>query len=201
MRCSRLVDVADRRAFTYSGGMRRRLDLGAGLVHHPRILFLDEPTTGLDPQTRNAVWQYLRYLHKRQNMTVFLTTQYMEEADHLCQRLAIIDKGKIVVEGSPAELKAGIGADVITIQIAHDELFENYRERAVTIAQRVADVKRARPFDEGVSVHAANGGVTLLEIVRLLDAEKVPIKQVALRTLPSMKFFSSIPAGKCGWKK
>ena len=113
-------------------------------------------------------------------MTVFLTTQYMEEADYLCQRLAIIDKGKIVVEGSPAELKAGIGADVITIQIAHDELFENYRERAVTIAQRVADVKRARRFDEGVSVHAANGGVTLLEIVRLLDAEKVPIKQAAL---------------------
>jgi ABC-2 type transport system ATP-binding protein len=160
--------------------MRRRLDLGAGLVHHPRILFLDEPTTGLDPQTRNAVWQYLRHLHKRQNVTVFLTTQYMDEADHLCQRLAIIDKGKIVAEGSPAELKAGIGADVITIQIAHDESFENHRERAITIAQRVAGVKRAKPFDEGVSVHASNGGVTLLEIVRMLDAEKVPIKQVAL---------------------
>src|SRR3989442_12563096 len=74
-----LKDAADRRAYTYSGGMRRRLDLGAGLVHHPRVLFLDEPTTGLDPQTRAAVWEYLRRLHREENMTIFLTTQYMEE--------------------------------------------------------------------------------------------------------------------------
>src|SRR5207249_4519058 len=82
-----LKDAADRRAYTYSGGMRRRLDLGAGLVHHPRVLFLDEPTTGLDPQTRAAVWEYLRRLHREEKMTIFLTTQYMEEADQLCQRI------------------------------------------------------------------------------------------------------------------
>src|SRR5436309_9321901 len=138
-----LKDAADRRAYTYSGGMRRRLDLGAGLVHHPRILFLDEPTTGLDPQTRNAVWKYLRRLHREERMTIFLTTQYMEEADQLCQRLAIIDQGKIVAEGSPTELKASIGADVITVRIARDEAFEQSRDRALAIVRAVSGVSLA----------------------------------------------------------
>ena len=175
-----LTDSANRRAYTYSGGMRRRLDLGAGLIHHPKILFLDEPTTGLDPQTRNAVWEYLRSLHKDENMTIFLTTQYMEEADQLCQRLAIIDKGKIVAEGSPLELKASVGADVITILIPRDESFEKNRTRAQQIAQTVNSVKKVALFDEGVSVQAANSGPALLEIIRLLDAEKISIRQVAL---------------------
>ncbi|HEV8595384.1 MAG TPA: ATP-binding cassette domain-containing protein [Thermoplasmata archaeon] len=175
-----LKDAADRRAYTYSGGMRRRLDLGAGLVHHPRILFLDEPTTGLDPQTRNAVWEYLRRLHKEEGMTIFLTTQYMEEADQLCGRLAIIDQGKIVAEGSPTDLKASIGADVITVRISRDEAFEQNRERALALVRQASGVSRATAFDEGVSAHTANGGATLLEILRRLDAEKVPVLQVAL---------------------
>jgi daunorubicin resistance ABC transporter ATP-binding subunit len=175
-----LEEAADRPANTYSGGMRRRLDLGSGLVHRPRILFLDEPTTGLDPQTRNAVWEYLRKLHREQGMTIFLTTQYMEEADQLCERLAIIDRGKIVAEGSPASLKAEIGADVVTIRISRDEAFDANRERALALAQKVPSVRRAQLFDEGVSVHATNGGETLLEIVRLLDAEKVKIQHLAL---------------------
>src|SRR6266545_613620 len=136
-----LKDAADRRAYTYSGGMRRRLDLGAGLVHHPRVLFLDEPTTGLDPQTRNAVWEYLRRLHKEEKMTIFLTTQRSEEADQLCQRIAIIDQGKIVAEGSPADLKAAIGADIITVRITRDEAFEQSRDRALEI-----DVRADRSF-------------------------------------------------------
>jgi ABC-2 type transport system ATP-binding protein len=175
-----LTDSAKRRVYTYSGGMRRRLDLGAGLIHHPRILFLDEPTTGLDPQTRNAVWEYLRSLHKTENMTIFLTTQYMEEADQLCQRLAIIDKGKIVAEGSPVELKASIGADLITILFSKDESFEKNRARAQQIAQTINGIKQVALFDEGVSIQAANSGAALLEIIRLLDAEKVPLQQVAL---------------------
>jgi ABC-2 type transport system ATP-binding protein len=175
-----LKDAADRRAYTYSGGMRRRLDLGAGLVHHPRVLFLDEPTTGLDPQTRNAVWEYLRRLHKEEGMTIFLTTQYMEEADQLCQRIAIIDQGKIVAEGSPAELKAAIGADIITVRIARNEAFEQSRDRALAIARLVPGVSRATIFDEGVSAHTADGGATLLEVLRRLDAENVPVHQVAL---------------------
>ena len=175
-----LEDAADRPAFTFSGGMRRRLDLGAGLVHHPRILFLDEPTTGLDPQTRNAVWDYLRKLHKEEGMTVFLTTQYMEEADQLCQRLAIIDHGKIVAEGSPAELKAGIGADVITVRLARDIDFETRRARALDLVHTIEGVARATPFDEGLSVHAANGGATLLSILRLFEKEGVDVQQVEL---------------------
>src|SRR6266571_2656562 len=158
----------------------RRLDLGAGLVHHPRILFLDEPTTGLDPQTRNAVWEYLRRLHKEEKMTIFLTTQYMEEADQLCQRIAIIDQGKIVAEGSPTQLKAEIGADIITVRITRDEAFEQSRDRALETARMVPGVSRATIFDEGVSAHTADGGATLLEVLRRLDSEKVPVHQVAL---------------------
>jgi ABC-2 type transport system ATP-binding protein len=175
-----LTEAANRPAYTYSGGMRRRLDLGSGLLHFPRILFLDEPTTGLDPQTRNAVWEYLRRLHKEQGMTIFLTTQYMEEADQLCQRLAIIDKGQIVAEGTPAQLKAEIGADVITIRIPRDAAFEHGRDRALALVRGIPTVKRAAVFDEGISVHAENGGATLLDIVRLMDAENLPINQVAL---------------------
>lgn len=175
-----LREAANRPAFTYSGGMRRRLDLGAGLLHHPRILFLDEPTTGLDPQTRNAVWEYLRKLHKEEGMTIFLTTQYMEEADRLCERLAIIDKGQIVAEGTPAQLKAEIGADVITLRIPRDPAFERRRERALELVRSIPTVKRAASFEDGISVHAENGGATLLDIVRLVDAENIPIQQVAL---------------------
>jgi len=182
-----LTDAADRPAFTYSGGMRRRLDLGAGMLHFPRVLFLDEPTTGLDPQTRNAVWEYLRKLHKQEGMTIFLTTQYMEEADQLCQRLAIIDKGQIVAEGTPAQLKAEIGADVITIRIDRRAeaapgyaSFESWRDRALALVRGIPTVKRANSFDEGISVHAENGGATLLDIVRLMDSEKFPIHEVAL---------------------
>src|SRR2546422_8101742 len=179
-----LKDAANRRAYTYSGGMRRRLDLGAGLVHHPRILFLDKPTTGLDPQTRAAVWEYLRRLHREENMTIFLTTQYMEEADQLCQRIAIIDLGKIVAEGSPAELKAAIGADIITVRITRDQAFEESRGRALAIVQAIPGVRHATAFDEGVSAHTADGGGTLLEILPRLAAEKGAGPPLALAPPP-----------------
>src|SRR2546426_1104834 len=113
-------------------------------------------------------------------MTIFLTTQYMEEADRLCQGIAIIDRGKSVAEGSPTELKAAIGADIITVRIARDEAFEQSRNRALEIARTVPGVSRASIFDEGVSAYTADGGGTLLEILRRLDAEKVPVHQVAL---------------------
>ena len=107
-----LSDSGDRLAGTYSGGMRRRLDLATALVSDPEILFLDEPTTGLDPQSRRAIWDHIRDLN-RKGTTIFLTTQYLEEADQLAHRLCIIDNGKIVAEGEPAELKGQIGADMI----------------------------------------------------------------------------------------
>src|SRR5207247_8452715 len=142
---------------TWSGGMRRRWGLGAGLVHRPRGPCLDEPTTGLDPQTRAAVWEYLRRLHREEKMTILLTTQYMEEADQLCQRIAIIDLGKIVAEGSPAELKAAIGADIITVRITRDEASQQSRDRALEIARAMPGASRATLFDEGVSAPNAGG--------------------------------------------
>ena len=112
-----LKDAADKRAGRYSGGMKKRLDLASTLVHKPKVLFLDEPTTGLDPQSRATVWDYLEELNKKEGITIFLTTQYLEEADRLCQRLCIVDMGKIVAEGSPLGLKKEIGADAITITV------------------------------------------------------------------------------------
>jgi daunorubicin resistance ABC transporter ATP-binding subunit len=175
-----LNEAADRPAYTYSGGMRRRLDLGSGLVHRPRILFLDEPTTGLDPQTRNAVWEYLRRLHRDERVTVFLTTQYMEEADQLCERVAIIDHGRIVADGSPAELKAGIGSDVVTIRLPQDENFDANQQRAIEVVQGVTEVAGASPFDQGVVIRARNGGATLVEVLRLLEAAHIPVREVAV---------------------
>jgi daunorubicin resistance ABC transporter ATP-binding subunit len=115
-----LTDAAHKRAGFYSGGMRRRLDLAQALMHRPRLLFLDEPTTGLDPQNRRAMWNELEKLN-REGTTVFLTTQYMEEADTLCERLAIIDHGTIVSEGSPASMKASLGGEVLTLSFATDD--------------------------------------------------------------------------------
>src|SRR5438552_160440 len=111
-----LTDAADRRTKTYSGGMKRRLDLASALVHSPDVLFLDEPTTGLDPASRLTVWDEVRRINAG-GTTIFLTTQYMEEADQLCRRLAIIDNGRIVAEGSPADLKARMGHDVVSIAL------------------------------------------------------------------------------------
>ena len=108
-----LADAADRLVKTYSGGMKRRLDIAMGLVHEPEVLFLDEPTTGLDPETRSALWRDLIRLRQERNLTVLLTTHYLEEADRLCERLAIVDHGKVVVEGTPADLKAGIRGDAL----------------------------------------------------------------------------------------
>ena len=132
-----LEEAADRRARNYSGGMKKRLDLATALVHKPKILFLDEPTTGLDPQSRAAIWSYLEKLNKEEGITIFLTTQYLEEADKLCKRLAIIDTGKIVASGSPVELKREIGADSIRISLENcqrdnakaKELIKNHDRR------------------------------------------------------------------------
>jgi ABC-2 type transport system ATP-binding protein len=175
-----LTDAADRPANTYSGGMRRRLDLGSGLVHHPSLLFLDEPTTGLDPQTRNAVWEYLHKIHRDERTTIFLTTQYMEEADQLCERLAIMDHGRIVAAGSPRELKAAIGADLVTIRLPRDETFEAARTRALALVQTVPGVEGAVEIDQGVTMRARNGGATLLEVLRRLDAEHIRANEVAV---------------------
>jgi len=117
-----LVDLTDRkndRVKKYSGGMRRRLELARGLMHHPKILFLDEPTLGLDPQSRDYIWKYILKLAKEKKMTIVITTHYMDEADKLCDRLAIIDHGKIVVMGAPKDLKKELGGDIIRLKAEH----------------------------------------------------------------------------------
>ena len=118
-----LMDRADDRVETFSGGMKRRLEIARGLLHYPKVLFLDEPTIGLDPQTRNYIWEYIEDLKKREGITIFLTTHYMEEAEH-CDRIAIIDLGNIIALDTPADLKDQVGGDVIKIKTADDEAGE-----------------------------------------------------------------------------
>ena len=173
-----LGDAADRRAGTFSGGMRRRLDLGQALTHDPRVIFLDEPTTGLDPQTRRALWDYLRDLNRR-GVTIFLTTQYMEEADALAGRLAIIDHGAIVVTGTPAELKAGLGGDAITVTLG-DDILPAEVERASKVLSRFADNGTATSYERTVRVFTADASAKLAEIVRILDAERIEVMRLEL---------------------
>src|SRR5206468_8618107 len=112
-----IADAADRVVVGYSGGMRRRLDIALGLVHRPRVLFLDEPTTGLDPEARVALWSEVGRLAQQETLTILLTTHYLEEADELADRLAIVSRGKIVIKGTPAELKAGLAGDAVQVEL------------------------------------------------------------------------------------
>jgi len=129
-----LTDAAGRIAATYSGGMQRRLDVALGLMHRPRVLFLDEPTTGLDPESRTAMWQEITRLASEDRMTVLLTTHYLDEADRLADRLAIVDHGRVVTEGEPGQLKAELGATSL------DEVYLHYAGRRYSDAQRLTEV-------------------------------------------------------------
>jgi ABC-2 type transport system ATP-binding protein len=174
-----LILAADRKVRTYSGGMKRRLDLALALVHHPRLLFLDEPTTGLDPQSRNALWQEVGRLAKEDGVTVFLTTQYLEEADILADRVGIIDHGKIVAEGTPAALKAEIGRPTVEVVPADPE----QRVRLAEILRRFGELVQLSP--DGVAVRCAHGDYDLAEIVRALDAEDLHAANLQLHA-PSL---------------
>jgi len=164
---------------TYSGGMKRRLDLALALVHRPRILFLDEPTTGLDPQSRNALWGEVGRLAKEEGVTVFLTTQYLEEADVLADRVGIIDHGHIVAEGTPTDLKAEIGRPTVEIVPADPE----QRIGLAEILRRFGELVQLSP--DSVAVRCAHGDLDLAEIVRVLDAEDVGIANLQLHA-PSL---------------
>ena len=136
--------AANRKVGTYSGGMRRRIELACGLINHPRLLFLDEPTLGLDVQTRSAVWEYIRKLKDEYGMTLFMTTHYLEEADNLCNRIAIIDHGKLVKVGTPEELKESLGGDIIELGVQ-----ETDQDLTGDIArvEKVKEVKVMKPGD------------------------------------------------------
>jgi len=164
-----LGDRANSLVQTYSGGMKRRLEIARGLLHHPEVLFLDEPTLGLDPQTRNHIWEYLRALRKREGVTLFMTTHYMDEAE-FCDRIAIIDKGQIVALGTPGELKSRVGGDVITITSGDSGAVAGEIERLFALKPLV---------DNGsLRIEVPDGAAFLPRLVRELP---MPLDTVTLR--------------------
>ncbi|GAA0650595.1 ABC transporter ATP-binding protein [Salarchaeum japonicum] len=166
-----LADVADKQAKDFSGGMKKRLDVATALVHEPPIVFLDEPTTGLDPKARNRLWEYFERVNDR-GTTIFLTTQYLEEADHLCDRIAVIRDGEIAVDGSPQELKSRVGGDVLEIDLDDPTADEVERARDLALDSRLVDGPDAvETTDAGIVVTSAEArrhGTDLL--VALSDA-------------------------------
>ena len=169
-----LTQAAGRRVGGYSGGMKRRLDLALALVHKPRILFLDEPTTGLDPQSRSALWEEVQRLASDRGVTVFLTTQYLEEADVLADRVGIIDHGRIVAEGTPEALKAEIGRPSVEVIPAEREDLE----RMKGVLARFGESATASP--KGAAVRLSGGDAQLAEVVRALDSENISVEQLQL---------------------
>jgi ABC-2 type transport system ATP-binding protein len=174
-----LAEAADRKVGGYSGGMKRRLDLALALVHRPRILFLDEPTTGLDIQSRTALWDEVARLAAEDGVTVFLTTQYLEEADVLADRVGIIDHGRIVAEGSPAQLKSEIGRPSVEIV----PLQAGQRGAVAAVLARFGEPTGASP--NGVAVRLSGGERDLADVVRALDGENIAVEHIQLHA-PSL---------------
>jgi ABC-2 type transport system ATP-binding protein len=168
-------DAADRLAKTYSGGMRRRLELAVGIIHSPRVLFLDEPTLGLDPQGRAGFWRYVEQLRKDQGMTVFVTTHYLEEADTICERLAIIDHGHIVATGTPTELKDRLGGDVVTIRTVKSD------PSVETALRGVPGVGSVSAQDGSYRVKATRGEQLIPALVQACGQVGAQIASVSLK--------------------
>ena len=168
-----LVGAADRKTGTYSGGMRRRLDVGLGIVHRPHVLFLDEPTTGLDPQARARMWDEIRVLREN-GTTVFLTTHYLEEADVLADRLAIIDQGRIVAEGTADELKRQVAGDVVTLGV------DGATEHVLETVRRQPFVREATREDGIVRLYVDRGETAVPQLLRLLDGAGLSAESIAL---------------------
>jgi ABC-2 type transport system ATP-binding protein len=171
-----LGDALDRKIGTYSGGMQRRLDLAAALMHNPRVLFLDEPTTGLDPASRARVWSEIRRLNQQLGMTIFLTTQYLEEADELAHRVGIIDRGKIVAEGTPIELKRSVGTDVIVARVVGDT------DAARPALHAIPGVLGVETHGNELVIAAANGAGAISPVAVALASSKMTVRDLTLRT-------------------
>lgn len=167
-----LTEAGDRRVQTYSGGMRRRLDLAMSLLHQPEVLFLDEPTTGLDPSSRQNLWEEVRRLNS-EGTTVFLTTQYLEEADELAHRVGIIDGGRIVQQGTPADLKAAVGLPTLRIDVSPDHF-----QAAESALSRFGETRPAR--QGRLAIGLEHGAARLAEVVRALDDDKVVVLHMEL---------------------
>ena len=173
-------DAIDHRVSTYSGGMKRRVDLAASLIHGPEVIFLDEPTTGLDPVSRAQVWEEVRRLNRELGVTVFLTTQYLEEADALADRVSIIAHGRIVEEGAPADLKRAVGADVIVVDLAPEEI-----AAAAAVAEGLPAAQAVTQGRRGVTIATADGAALVGEVAVALSAAGLPPRSLTVRT-PSL---------------
>lgn len=173
-----LKDVKDKEVKKFSGGMKRRLEIVRGLLHEPKVLFLDEPTLGLDPQTRRKMWDYIRDLSQKQGLTMILTTHYLEEADQLCDTVAIIDKGKIVAQGTPSELKKNLKGDVISIQTSHANAFMG--------KMKPSFVKEVKRHDGSTMLTVDHAEKRVAQVVLLAKKNKVPIDGITIQK-PSLE--------------
>jgi ABC-2 type transport system ATP-binding protein len=174
-----LQDAKDRKVSTYSGGMRRRLELACGLINYPKLLFLDEPTLGLDVQTRAAVWKYIRTLKEEYGMTLFVTTHYLEEADSLCDRIAIIDHGHIIKTGTPQRLKDDVGGDVIVVGVSEEQ-----PDISADIA-KIALVKDAKKTDNDYRIKTEKGEEVSPLIMSLIQSKGLHVTKISL-TRPTL---------------
>ncbi len=174
-----LVDIGeamDRLIGTYSGGMKRRLDLAAALIHRPVVLFLDEPTTGLDPISRARVWEEIRKINSEMGVSIFLTTQYLEEADALAHRVGIIDRGQLAAQGTPADLKRARGSDLIVVRL------DGEVEEAVAALNTIPQVERVEAHGHELMVSVSNGAALISAVALVLDRRGVQVQELTLRT-------------------
>jgi ABC-2 type transport system ATP-binding protein len=169
-----LTEYADRKCKTYSGGQRRRVDIALGIIHQPKIVFLDEPTTGLDPQSRAHMWDEVRRL-RDEGVTVFITTHYLEEADALCDRISIIDGGEIVAEGTPEALKREISGDVVTLGVHADLL-----DKARTLLDAEPYIRRSEAGDGDLRLYVESGATTIPQVLRTLDGAGIDMRSIEL---------------------
>ena len=177
-----LTEYGNKMVSSYSGGMRKRLDLAMGLIHRPQILFLDEPTTGLDPQTRTHIWEYIQKLVQKLGMTKFLTTHYMEEADKLASRIAIIDLGKIVTMGTADELKRSIGGDVVMLSPCEDkdEACKEFVRNAESALKDKPFVVGTKPSDGELAVYVKDGASAAPNIMQILTGQGIAVRTLTV---------------------
>jgi ABC-2 type transport system ATP-binding protein len=183
-------DALDRFIGTYSGGMKRRLDLAASLIHNPEVLFLDEPTTGLDPISRARVWEEVQRINKELSVTIFLTTQYLEEADALADRVGIISQGRLMAEGTPAELKRSLGNDVIFVQM------DGYADEAKAAVSGVDGVVDVDASGGELIIHVINGAAHISDVALALNAHNVQVTELTLRTPTLDDVFLSVAGAR-----
>ena len=183
-------DAIDRFVGTYSGGMKRRLDLAAALIHNPQILFLDEPTTGLDPISRARVWEEVRRVNKDLGVTIFLTTQYLEEADELADRVGIINRGRLMAQGTPTELKRALGNDVIIARIDGDP---GVARDAVAGLQSISEVETR---GGEVIIQVANGAAAISRVALALNDSHINVSELVLRTPTLDDVFLSVAGAR-----